>query len=106
MYWVYDADSHVEEGEFTFQDKYWDQRYRGRRPIVVQADDLGNLCWMVDSHSFPRLMGPSPATGGNPNSKDGIPSREFRTASSVVPPRVWRSPWRAWSSTPPPPGWP
>ena len=77
MYWVYDADSHVEEGEFTFQDKYWDQRYRGRRPIVVQADDLGNLCWMVDSHSFPRLMGPSPATGGNPNSKDGIPSREF-----------------------------
>ena len=86
MYWVYDAGSHVEEGEFTFQDKYWDQRYRGRRPIVVQADAKGNLCWMIDSHSFPRLVGPAPATGGNPNSKGGIPSLGFpRRIADAVP---------------------
>ena len=86
MYWVYDADSHVEEGEFTFQDKYWDQRYRGRRPIVVEADFKGNLCWMVDSHSFPRLIGPAPVTGGNPNSIGGVPSYEFvpRIASGAA----------------------
>ena len=77
MYWVYDADSHVEEGEFTFQDKYWDQRYRGRRPVVVESDAIGNYSWMTDSISFPRLTGPSSASGGNPNSKKGIPSIEF-----------------------------
>ena len=58
MYWVYDADSHVEEGEIAFSDRYWDQRYRGRRPIVVESDAMGNLSWMVDSQSFPRIFRP------------------------------------------------
>jgi hypothetical protein len=39
VYWVYAANSHVnshvEEGEFTFQDRYWDQRFRGRRPTIA-----------------------------------------------------------------------
>ena len=77
MNWVYDADSHVEEGEFTFQDKYWDKRFLGRRPIVVEGDSLGNLCWMVDSYAFPRNVGPASATAGPPNSRKGVPSKLF-----------------------------
>ena len=79
MYWVYDADSHVEEGEIAFSDRYWDQRYRGRRPIVVESDAMGNLSWMVDSQSFPRISGRAPAHAGNPNSRNGVPTAEFRS---------------------------
>ena len=77
MYWVYDADSHVEEGEFTSQDRYWDQRFLGRRPTIAVSDKTGNYSWMVDSISFPRLTGPSSASAGNPNSRAGVPSIDF-----------------------------
>jgi predicted TIM-barrel fold metal-dependent hydrolase len=77
MNWVYDADSHVEEGEFTFGDKYWDKRFLGRRPIVVEGDSMGNLCWMADSWTFPRNVGPASATAGPPNSLKGVPSKLF-----------------------------
>ena len=79
MYWVYDADSHVEEGEAAFSDRYWDQRYRGRRPIVLESDAMGNLSWMVDSQSFPRISGRAPAHAGNPNSRNGAPTAKFQS---------------------------
>ena len=77
MSWVYDADSHIEEGDFTFGDKYWDKRFLGRRPIVVEGDSMGNLCWVVDSWTFPRNVGPASATAGPPNSLKGVPSKLF-----------------------------
>lgn len=78
MYKAVDTDSHVWEWEGTFSDKYWDPRYRGRRPMVVVSDAMGNLSFMIDSISFPRIVGPSIAIGGNPVSKDGIPAPSIR----------------------------
>ncbi len=75
MYQAYDCDSHVEESELMFTDKYWDPRYLGRRPIVVESDVMGNLSWIFDSISFPRHVGPGSATAGNPNRKNGVPTQ-------------------------------
>ena len=74
MYYAHDCDSHVEESELMFTDQYWDQRYLGRRPIVVRSDEAGNLSWIFDSLSFPRHVGRASATAGNPNRKDGVPT--------------------------------
>ena len=74
---AYDCDSHVWEGDHTFADRYWTQRYRGRRLLVVESDVQGNLSSMVDSLSFPRITGPGPVLGGNPVSKQGVPSEQF-----------------------------
>jgi predicted TIM-barrel fold metal-dependent hydrolase len=81
---AYDCDSHVWEGDHTFSDKYWDQRYRGRRPLVVESDVQGNLSFMVDSLSFPRITGPGPVLGGNPVSKQGVPSEQFVRSRAVA----------------------
>ena len=75
MYLAYDCDSHVEENEGMFDDKYWDQRYRGRRPIVVESDEMGNLSWLFDSLSFPRPVGRGAVTAGNPNHLNGVPTK-------------------------------
>ena len=86
MIWAYDCDSHVDESELTFSDKYWDPQYLGRRPKVVAGDEDGNLCWLVDSLSFPRIVGPGSATGGTPNSRDGVATDRFhdRAASAAL----------------------
>ena len=81
---AYDCDSHVWEGDHTFSDKYWDKRYRGRRPIVIESDIKGNLSFMIDSRSFPRFTGPGPAMGGNPVSKKGVPSEQFVRSRAVA----------------------
>ena len=78
LYKAYDSDSHVWEGEHTFSDKYWDPAYANRRPMVVESDSQGNLSFIIDSLSFPRVSGPFIAIGGNPTSKDGIPSPSMR----------------------------
>ena len=75
---VYDADSHVWEGEHTFSDRYWDPRFKGRRPIVVESDPMGNLSFIIDGRAFPRPNGPFSAAGGNPVSKNGVPSPFFK----------------------------
>ena len=82
---AYDCDSHVEESELTFSDRYWDQRYRGRRPVVRATDSMGGLSFIVDSISHPRLVGPSPVTGAIPVSHQGEPSPFFkrRTAAAL-----------------------
>lgn len=82
---AYDCDSHVEESELTFSDRYWDQRYRGRRPVVRVTDVTGGLSFIVDSISHPRLVGPSPVTGAVPVSHQGEPSEFFkrRTAGAA-----------------------
>ena len=71
MIWAFDVDSHVEEGDHTFVDKYWDQEYRGRRPKVVETDDMGSLQFIIDSIAHHRLNGPSTAMSGGPLSKNG-----------------------------------
>ena len=75
---VYDSDSHVWEGEHTFADPYWDPAFANRRPMVVQSDPTGNLSFIIDSISFPQVTGPSIRIGGNPVSKDGVPSPSMR----------------------------
>lgn len=77
---AYDCDSHVQEGENTFSDKYWDQRFRGRRPKVVFGDDQGNLSILIDSHAHQRITGPGLNLSGSPMSKDGIPAPIFKGA--------------------------
>ena len=78
MYKVFDCDSHLQEGERTFGDAYWDERYRGRRPVVVESDVQGNLSFIVDSLAHMRLTGPSISLSGSPMSKDGVPSPIFQ----------------------------
>ena len=78
MLQAYDCDSHVEESELTFSDKYWDQRYRGRRPVVVETDTMGSLSFIIDSLAHPRIVGPASATGAVPMSRRGVPSPSFR----------------------------
>ena len=85
MYKVYDCDSHIEESEHVFADKYWDQRFRGRRPVIVQTDEMGNNSFIIDSISHPRIVGPASVTGGVPASRNGEPSPFFklRTAEAA-----------------------
>ena len=74
---AWDSDGHVFESEKTFADPYWDQSLRGRRPMVVETDALGNLSYMIDSLSMPRLTtgrdGPGVAIA-YPLSKNGVES--------------------------------
>ena len=74
---VFDCDSHVQEGEKTFADEYWDQTYLGRRPMVVASDVQGNLSFVIDSLTHQRLTGPSITLSGSPMSKNGVPSPLF-----------------------------
>ena len=74
---VMDCDSHVQEGEQTFTDGYWDQAYRGRRPMVVASDVQGNLSFIIDSLTHQRITGPSITLSGSPMSKNGVPSPLF-----------------------------
>jgi predicted TIM-barrel fold metal-dependent hydrolase len=74
---AYDCDSHVQEGEQTFLDKYWDQRYRGRRPTVVVGDTTGSLSMLIDSRAHQRITGSGLSLSGSPMSKDGVPSPIF-----------------------------
>ncbi len=73
----YDCDSHVQEGERMLTDEYWDQRYRGRRPVVVEGDVQGNLSMLIDSHAHQRITGPGLSLSGSPMSKNGAPSPIF-----------------------------
>ena len=91
MLQVVDCDGHVEESEVTFSEKYWDPKYAGRRPMVVESDEMGNLSFMIDSHAFPRLSGPKSATGGNPVSKDGIPSPQYQQFFAALSKQKTRS---------------
>ena len=81
---AYDCDSHVEESELTFADRYWDQRYRGRRPVVRVTDEMGGLSFIVDSISHPRLVGASPVTGAVPVSHQGETSRFFKRRTAAA----------------------
>ena len=74
---VLDCDSHVQEGERTFADPYWDPRYLGRRPMVVESDVQHNLSFVIDSLTHQRLTGPSITMSGSPMSKNGVPSPLF-----------------------------
>ena len=84
MLQAYDCDSHVWEGERTFADPYWDPRYRDRRPVVVETDAQGDLSFMIDSLSFPRLTGPAIGIGGNPVSLNGQPSGQFTRSRATA----------------------
>jgi hypothetical protein len=78
MYQALDTDSHVCEGELTFSDKYWDPRFRGRRPVVVESDPMGNLSFIIDSVAFPKVLGPGFRFAAAALSKNGVPSAHFR----------------------------
>ena len=68
---AYDCDSHVEESEETWSEKYWDPQYAGRRPMLIETDEMGNLSFLVDSIAHPRITGPGVALSGGPVSKNG-----------------------------------
>ena len=72
----WDADGHVEESEETFSDKYFDPKYRDRRPEVVQSDRSGTLWWVTDDLLFPRRVGPFQQVGMTPASKGGVASKQ------------------------------
>ncbi len=53
---VWDADAHVEESETTFSDKYFDQAFADRRPIVVQSPR--GIHWLIDGQcAMPKYVG-------------------------------------------------
>jgi predicted TIM-barrel fold metal-dependent hydrolase len=68
---AYDCDSHVEESEETWSEKYWDPQYAGRRPMLIETDEMGNLSFLIDSIAHPRITGPGVALSGGPVSKNG-----------------------------------
>jgi len=50
---VIDIDAHVMEPEGAFDQRFFDPKFRDRRPRIVETD--GDLYWMVDETLFPRL---------------------------------------------------
>jgi predicted TIM-barrel fold metal-dependent hydrolase len=66
---VIDADSHVEEHELTFSDKYLDPAFRARRPQLVGTDGLAY--WMIEEQLFPRRVGRGCHNLGTPTSYGG-----------------------------------
>jgi predicted TIM-barrel fold metal-dependent hydrolase len=74
MIWGWDADGHVYESEVTFSDKYFDPKYRDRRPLVVRAEETGMHWFAIDDRLFPRRFGAFIQNGGVPSSKNGVPT--------------------------------
>lgn len=68
----WDADGHIEEWEGTFSDRYFEQAYRDRRPVVVDPKGDGFYFWKIDGR--PDLF----KRGGSPTSKADVPSTEQR----------------------------
>ena len=61
MYRVIDADGHIFEWQDTFADRYLDEEYHHRRPVIVEGPQ--QLHWLVDNVIYPGLYG----KGGAPN---------------------------------------
>jgi predicted TIM-barrel fold metal-dependent hydrolase len=67
MYRVIDADGHIFEWQDTFADRYLDEEYHHRRPVIVEGPQ--QLHWLVDNVIYPGLYGKGGAFQGSPVSR-------------------------------------
>ena len=76
---AWDGDGHVEEWEETFSDRYFDPKFRDRRPKVVETGEFTHdYVWEID--------GKRVRVGGSPSSKAGVVSTEYEIMAK------WRGP--------------
>ncbi len=94
MFQAWDSDGHVEEWEGTFSDRYFDPRFRDRRPEVIDPKGDGSFQWNIAGRPGPFKFGGSPTSMGNKPSleqarlaewRGAIESAECRSAADRVP---------------------